>query len=202
MDGRKFRFHDNHEFFHTACSGESHHPTLGQGHGFSRSQRLAAPPTEPPHPGEHHRYCTAGEIASELGYSVGSAVLQSFQYLDAVIDDWQSAWGQCGHFDCICSRNREHGPYYEPKNPFRNGVGGSSGGEAHGLFSVLEIHLNHQPIGVRRSLKDDEQTEDPWTLPPSRKKKDEVISGPLPAKVRVAGAIWFLSKRKDCGPQC
>ena len=70
MDGRKFRFHDNHEFFHAACSAESHRPNLGQGHGVSRSQRLAAPPPEPPHPGEHHRHCTAGEIASELGYSV------------------------------------------------------------------------------------------------------------------------------------
>jgi superfamily II DNA or RNA helicase len=34
-------------------------------------------------------------------------------------------------------------------------------------------------------VTDEEQTEDPWTLPPSRKKKDEVISGPLPAKVRL-----------------
>jgi hypothetical protein len=40
-------------------------------------------------------------------------------------------------------------------------------------------------IGVRRSVTDDEQADDPWTLPPSRKKKDEVIYGPLPAKVRV-----------------
>ncbi len=31
-------------------------------------------------------------------------------------------------------------------------------------------------IGVRRSVTDDEQTEDPWTLPPSRKKKDEAIT--------------------------
>jgi superfamily II DNA or RNA helicase len=40
-------------------------------------------------------------------------------------------------------------------------------------------------IGVRRSVTDHEQAEDPWTLPPSRKRKDEAVTGPLPAKVRV-----------------
>lgn len=40
-------------------------------------------------------------------------------------------------------------------------------------------------VGVRRSVTDDESAEDPWTLPPSRKKKDEPISGPLPTKVRI-----------------
>ena len=40
-------------------------------------------------------------------------------------------------------------------------------------------------IGVRRSASDDETAEDPWTLPPSRRKKDEVIAGPLPATVRI-----------------
>jgi hypothetical protein len=50
---------------------------------------------------------------------------------------------------------------------------------------VREAERSGDIIGVRRSVTDDEQTEDPWTLPPSRKKKDEVISGPLPAKVRL-----------------
>jgi superfamily II DNA or RNA helicase len=48
-------------------------------------------------------------------------------------------------------------------------------------------------IGVRRSVTDDEQMEDPWTLPPSRKKKDEAITGPLPAKARVVrGNLIFV----------
>ena len=51
--------------------------------------------------------------------------------------------------------------------------------------TVREFARSGDIIGVRRSLSDDEQTEDPWTLPPSRKKKDEIISGPLPPKVRV-----------------
>lgn len=50
-------------------------------------------------------------------------------------------------------------------------------------------------IGVRRSVTDDEQTEDPWTLPPSRKKKDETITDPLPSEVRVVrGNLIFVEK--------
>ena len=70
MDGRKFRFHDNHEFFHAACSVDSRHASPSQSQSVSRSQRLATPPQEAPHPDEHRKHCTAGEIASELGYSV------------------------------------------------------------------------------------------------------------------------------------
>ena len=51
--------------------------------------------------------------------------------------------------------------------------------------TVREFARSGDIIGVRRSVTDDEQTEDPWTLPPSRKRKDEIISGPLPPKVRV-----------------
>ena len=58
---------------------------------------------------------------------------------------------------------------------------------------VREAERSGDIIGVRRSVTDEEQTEDPWTLPPSRKKPDEVISGPLPAKVRVVrGNLIFV----------
>ena len=60
---------------------------------------------------------------------------------------------------------------------------------------VREAERSGDIIGVRRSVTDDEQTEDPWTLPPSRKKKDETITGPLPAKVRVVrGNLIFVEK--------
>ena len=51
--------------------------------------------------------------------------------------------------------------------------------------TVREFVRSGDIVGVRRSVTDDEQTEDPWTLPPSRKKKDEIIFGPFPPKVRV-----------------
>jgi superfamily II DNA or RNA helicase len=60
---------------------------------------------------------------------------------------------------------------------------------------VREAERKGDLIGVRRSVTDDEQTDDPWTLPPSRKKKDETISGPLPPKVRVIrGNLVFVEK--------
>jgi len=60
---------------------------------------------------------------------------------------------------------------------------------------VREAERSGDIIGVRRSVTDDEQTEDPWTLPPSRKKKDEAISDPLPAKVRVIrGNLIYVEK--------
>lgn len=50
-------------------------------------------------------------------------------------------------------------------------------------------------LGVRRSVTDDESDEDPWTLPPSRRRKDEVVVGPLPEKVRVIrGNLIFVEK--------
>jgi superfamily II DNA or RNA helicase len=60
---------------------------------------------------------------------------------------------------------------------------------------VREAERSGDIIGVRRSVTDEEQTEDPWTLPPSRKKKDEPISGPLPPKVRVIrGNLIYVEK--------
>jgi len=60
---------------------------------------------------------------------------------------------------------------------------------------VHEAECSEDIIGVRRSVADDEQADDPWTIPPSRKRKDEVISGPLPAKVRVVrGNLIYVEK--------
>jgi len=61
--------------------------------------------------------------------------------------------------------------------------------------AVHEAECSEDIIGVRRSVADDEQADDPWTIPPSRKRKDEVISGPLPAKVRVVrGNLIYVEK--------
>lgn len=61
--------------------------------------------------------------------------------------------------------------------------------------TVREFVRSGDIIGVRHSVTDDEQTEDPWTLPPSRKRKDEIISGPLPPKVRVVrGNLIYVEK--------
>ncbi len=71
MDGRKFRYHDNHEFFHSATTDKRNAPPL-PGETVARKRPQNGEPDIPPAApsGAHPRHCTAGEIASELGYSV------------------------------------------------------------------------------------------------------------------------------------
>jgi hypothetical protein len=72
MDGRTFRYHDNHEFFRSPTRVEagglspSHAQTVARKRPTNGGQ--APPPATPP--SEHRRHCTAGEIAHELGDSV------------------------------------------------------------------------------------------------------------------------------------
>jgi hypothetical protein len=72
MDGRKYRFHDNHEYFHTACAVEPNGRGTVRGPSASQSQRRQHEEDDPHPPlvGERRRHLTAGEIAQELGYSV------------------------------------------------------------------------------------------------------------------------------------
>lgn len=50
---------------------------------------------------------------------------------------------------------------------------------------VRDAERSGEIIGVRCSVTDEDSAEDPWTLPPSRKKKDKPITSPLPDKVRI-----------------
>jgi len=50
---------------------------------------------------------------------------------------------------------------------------------------VCDAEHSGEIIGVRRSVTDDDSNEDPWALPPSRKKKDQPIPGPLPPSVKI-----------------
>ena len=55
-------------------------------------------------------------------------------------------------------------------------------------------------IGVRMSTPDDEDTQDPWTLPPSRKRKEKLIEGPLPKTVQIVRANLIYVESKDLPP--
>ncbi len=44
---------------------------------------------------------------------------------------------------------------------------------------VAEAQRKGDLIGVRMSIADDEEVQDPWTLPPSRKRRERPIEGPL-----------------------
>ena len=74
MDGRTFRYHDNHEFFRSPTAiGDGRSSLLAETQTLARKRpKIGGQPASPSSvcPGEHRRHCTAGEIASELGYSV------------------------------------------------------------------------------------------------------------------------------------
>ncbi len=53
---------------------------------------------------------------------------------------------------------------------------------------VAEAQRKGDLIGVRMSFADDEDAQDPWTLPPSRKRKERPIEGPLPKTVQIVRA--------------
>jgi hypothetical protein len=54
-------------------------------------------------------------------------------------------------------------------------------------------------IGVRMSLTD-EEVQDPWTAPPSHKRQDKPIPGPLPRNVQVIRANLVYVEKKDLPP--
>jgi hypothetical protein len=50
---------------------------------------------------------------------------------------------------------------------------------------VAEAQRKGDLIGVRMSIADNEEAQDPWTLPLSRKRRERPIEGPLPKTVQV-----------------
>jgi superfamily II DNA or RNA helicase len=65
---------------------------------------------------------------------------------------------------------------------------------------VAEAQRKGDLIGVRMSITDDEGAQDPWTLPPSRKRKERPIDEPLPKTVQVVRANLVYVEKKDLPP--
>jgi superfamily II DNA or RNA helicase len=65
---------------------------------------------------------------------------------------------------------------------------------------IAEAQSNGDLIGVRISIADDEDAQDPWTLPPSRKRKERPIEGPLPRSVQVIRGNLLYIEKKDLPP--
>jgi superfamily II DNA or RNA helicase len=69
-------------------------------------------------------------------------------------------------------------------------------------FEKLEAILQKdsksgQIINIRMSFADETADEDPWTLPPSQKKNEKPVSGPLPQSVRlVQGNLIYIEKKE------
>jgi|HubBroStandDraft_1064217.scaffolds.fasta_scaffold02168_2 superfamily II DNA or RNA helicase len=65
---------------------------------------------------------------------------------------------------------------------------------------VAEAQRKGDLIGVRLSIADDEDVQDPWTLPPSRKRRERLIEGPLPKSVQTVRANLVYVEKKDLPP--
>src|SRR5712691_11311256 len=65
---------------------------------------------------------------------------------------------------------------------------------------VAEAQRKGDLIGVRMSIADDEDAQDPWTLPPSRKRRERPIEGPLPKAVQIVRANLVYVESKDLPP--
>jgi hypothetical protein len=61
---------------------------------------------------------------------------------------------------------------------------------------VLEAQRSGDLIGVRVGSEEDD-VQDPWTLPPSRKRAERPILGPFPVQVQVVRANLLYIEKKD-----
>ena len=65
---------------------------------------------------------------------------------------------------------------------------------------VREASRNGNIIDVRISLTDGETSEDPWTLPPSKKRVEKPIQGPLPQTVQLVQSNLVYIEKKGLPP--
>jgi superfamily II DNA or RNA helicase len=65
---------------------------------------------------------------------------------------------------------------------------------------VAEAQRKGDLIGIRMSSTEEEDVEDPWTLPPSRKRKERPIEGPLPKTVQVVRANLLYVEKTGLPP--
>lgn len=65
---------------------------------------------------------------------------------------------------------------------------------------VAQAQRRGDLIGVRMSTTDEEEAQDPWTLPPSGRRQERPIDGPLPKCVQVVRANLVYVEKKDLPP--
>src|ERR1044071_7799050 len=87
---------------------------------------------------------------------------------------------------------------YPDQWQFLSSVRRISGERAEDLVS--QAQRRGDLIGVRMSITDDENAQDPWTLPPSRRRQDRAIEGPLPRTVQMTRANLVYIEKKDLPP--
>jgi superfamily II DNA or RNA helicase len=66
--------------------------------------------------------------------------------------------------------------------------------------AVREAERKGKIIGVRMSLTEEEDEQDPWTAPPSRRKPPERVEGSLPGKVRIVQQDMIYLEKEELPP--
>ena len=65
---------------------------------------------------------------------------------------------------------------------------------------VVDAQRKGDLVGVRFSVADDEEAQDSWTLPPSRKKKEQLVEGPLPKNVQIVRSNLVYVEKSGLPP--
>jgi hypothetical protein len=65
---------------------------------------------------------------------------------------------------------------------------------------VADAQRKGDLVGVRFSVADEEEAQDPWTLPPSRKKKEQLVEGPLPKSVQIVRSNLVYVEKNGLPP--
>jgi superfamily II DNA or RNA helicase len=65
---------------------------------------------------------------------------------------------------------------------------------------IADAQRNGDLIGIRISIADDEDAQDPWALPPSRKRMERPIEGPLPKTVQIVRANLLYVEKQGLPP--
>jgi superfamily II DNA or RNA helicase len=65
---------------------------------------------------------------------------------------------------------------------------------------VEEAQRKGNLIGVRMSLSDEDESKDPWTLPPSRNRLDRPVEGPFPESVSITRANLVYVEKQGLPP--
>jgi superfamily II DNA or RNA helicase len=65
---------------------------------------------------------------------------------------------------------------------------------------VTEAQRKGDLIGVRMSIADDEGAQDPWTLPPSRRRREQPVEGPLPKTVQIVRSNLVYVEKTNLPP--
>jgi len=65
---------------------------------------------------------------------------------------------------------------------------------------IADAQRNGNLIGVRISIADDEDAQDPWTLPPSRRQMERPIEGPLPERAHIVRANLVYVEKQGLPP--